>query len=72
MSIDYGQLLLSAFYEAFMPVIQMLFIPFLIWVIIPGFCTVLLFRSRKAYPVGAFLGLMGLVTIGPLSAITLL
>ncbi|MFC4799455.1 hypothetical protein ACFPA1_08795 [Neobacillus sp. GCM10023253] len=39
--------------------------PIILWVLIPGIVTQVIFKSRQAYPIGAFVGLIALFTFGP-------
>jgi len=50
-----------------MPVIYLIFIPLLIWVVLPGVIFSVLFRNKGLYNLGAFGGLIALFTIGPFS-----
>lgn len=55
----------NAFMEGFMSVITTYFVPFFLWILIPGVATSILFKSKNAFSVGAFIGLIALFTIGP-------
>jgi hypothetical protein len=59
--------ILNAFLEAFIPIINLIIVPVFIWIILPGVVTRILFKKKEAYAIGAFLGMIGLFTVGPLS-----
>ncbi|MEW8985886.1 MAG: hypothetical protein AB2401_02565 [Bacillus sp. (in: firmicutes)] len=59
--------LINAFFEAFTPVVKALFVPIILWIMIPGLITKILFKRNDAYIIGAFLGLIGMIIIGPFS-----
>lgn len=64
---DSSELILKTFFEAFTPVIELIFIPIIFWIMIPGLVTRILFKRKDAYTIGAFIGLIGMFTIGPYS-----
>lgn len=64
---DSSELILNAFFEAFTPVFQLIFIPIFLWIMIPGLVTRILLKRKEAYIIGAFLGMVGMFTIGPYS-----
>jgi hypothetical protein len=62
------ELFLNAFLEGLTPIIIHLFLPFILWVVIPGGILWLVTGMRKeGYYVGALLGLGLLFTVGPFS-----
>jgi hypothetical protein len=67
MSIDYAPLLFNGLIEGITPVLKLLLAPIILWVFIPGIITQVLFQSRQAYALGAFVGFVALFTFGPYS-----
>jgi hypothetical protein len=64
MNIDFSGLIFNAFFHGAFSILKIL-APILLWVLIPGVVTQIIFKSRQAYSIGAFVGLLGLFTIGP-------
>lgn len=65
--LDSSELILEAFFEAFIPVFQLIFIPIFFWIMLPGLVSRILLKRKEAYIIGAFIGMIGLFTIGPFS-----
>lgn len=68
MNIDYSEIFMSGFLQGFIPVLKSFISPLILWILIPGIVTQVLFKSRQAYPIGAFIGLIALFTLGPFSS----
>lgn len=64
---DSSQLIIEAVAQGIVPLIRMLLIPLMLWVVLPGLIATKLFRSNEAYFLGAFIGFLGMITVGPFS-----
>ncbi|WP_378582095.1 hypothetical protein [Neobacillus sp. GCM10023253] len=65
MSINYAEIILNGILEGVIPLLKVFLAPIILWVLIPGIVTQVIFKSRQAYPIGAFVGLIALFTFGP-------
>ncbi|MFT4413324.1 hypothetical protein ACLM5H_05645 [Fredinandcohnia humi] len=61
-----SQIIIDALLQGLLPVFDA-FKPLLIWVVLPGIITTMIFKSKEGYTVGAILGLLLAFTIGPFS-----
>jgi hypothetical protein len=68
MSIDYIEIITGGMLEGVVPLLKIFFAPIFLWVLMPGLVTQVIFKSRQAYSIGAFVGLIALFTFGPLSS----
>jgi hypothetical protein len=59
---------MNGFLQGFIPILKVLIAPLILWIFIPGMVTQVLFKSRQAYSIGAFMGLIALFTLGPFSS----
>jgi hypothetical protein len=59
-------MIIDGLLQGLLPVINA-FKPLLIWVVLPGVITTMIFKSKEGYTVGAILGLFLASTIGPFS-----
>lgn len=62
-----NEIFIESFMSGFIPVINMLVVPLVIWVVLPGVIFSAIFRNKGFYNLGAFGGLIALMTIGPFS-----
>jgi hypothetical protein len=66
MNLDYG-ILFNSFLEVIIPLLTTLLKSVILWVLIPGLLTQVLFKSKEAYSIGAFLGLVALFSYGQIN-----
>ncbi|MCM3663436.1 hypothetical protein M3204_03400 [Mesobacillus subterraneus] len=61
------EVIFDKFFEVFIPVMNSVLVPILLWIMLPGLVTQILLKRNGAYTIGAFIGLIGMFTIGPYS-----
>jgi hypothetical protein len=67
MDYNIAEIFTNGLLEGIIPVLKLFLAPIFLWVLLPGIGAQLLFKSRHAYPLGAFVGLIAAVSIGPFS-----
>lgn len=68
MDLNISELFVTWLLEGIIPVLKVFFAPIFFWILLPGIGSQLLFKSRNAYPIGAFIGLIAAVSFGPFSS----
>ncbi len=61
------EMLVTSIIEGVGPLINIFFLPIILWVVFPGILFSMIVRIKGSYQIGAFLGLVALLTIGPWS-----
>jgi hypothetical protein len=63
MIIDFW-MIFNGLLQGIIPVLKILLVPIILWILIPGMITQVLFRSKAAYNIGAFVGLVAFFKFG--------
>jgi hypothetical protein len=62
-----GSVLSKSFFEGISTFLYLVVVPGTLWIFLPGILLGTVFRRNEAYTLGASLGLLAMLTFGPLS-----